>query len=252
VPDRILATWFRHRSALLLLLAWPVVAWLLERRPVRLVEVAAGALLLAGGVALRLLAIRRIGRNARVARAHASTGLVRGGPYAWSRNPLYLAAGAMLCGLALMAGAGAAGLLLIPTTVALYTPVVIHEERTLRQLLGPAYAAYAESIPRWLGVRRAAPAAPGPVVPWPEVMHREQALVPGSLAAAAGILSVRLGLIPMAEVLDPLARALGTSPAGVVGLGLAVAGILDAWKIDRKRRRRAHPSGAPSPTVSGA
>jgi hypothetical protein len=177
---------------------------------------------------------------------------VHGGPYAWSRNPLYLAAAAMLAGLALMAGAGASGLLLIPAAIALYTPVVIHEERMLAQLFGPAWAAYAAAVPRWLGIRRAAPTPAGPLFPWAEVMHREQALVPGSLAAAAGILSVRLGLIPIAAALDPVARALGTSPAGVVGLGLAVAAILDAWKIDRKRRRRA-PSPVPAtPTVSGA
>jgi protein-S-isoprenylcysteine O-methyltransferase Ste14 len=254
VLDRALAAWFRHRSAVLLLLAWLVVAWLLEGRPVRPADVVFGLALLAGGVVLRLLAIRRIGRRARVYRARARAGLHHSGPYAWSRNPLYLAAALMVTGLALLAGAGLPGLLVSGAAIALYTPVVIHEERALLGLFGPAYAAYCDAVPRWIGLRRAAPAVGEPLVPWAEVMHGEQALVPGCLAAAAGILSVRLGLIPVAAALEPIAQALGTSPAGVVGIGLAAAALLDGWRVDRRLRRRARARSvaAPAPSTSRA
>jgi protein-S-isoprenylcysteine O-methyltransferase Ste14 len=239
VLDRALAAWFRHRSAVLLLLAWPVAAWLLRGRPVRVADVAFGLAVLASGVLLRLLSIRRIGRRARVYRARATAGLFRSGPYAWSRNPLYLAAALMLTGLALLAGAGASAFLLFGAAIALYTPVVMHEEHALGEILGPAYAAYRRAVPRWFGTRRAAVLAPEALVPWAEVMRREQALLPGCVAAAAGILAVRLGLIPVGAALEPIAGALGTSPAGVVGIGLATAALIDGWRVDRRLRRRA-------------
>jgi hypothetical protein len=93
---------------------------------------------------------------------------------------------------------------------------------------------------------------PATPVPWPEVMRRERTLVPGVVAAAAAIASIRLGLIPIAAALEPLARALGTSPAGVVGLGLAMAAVCDAWRVYHRFWRRHGQTRPANPRVRDA
>ena len=72
------------------------------------------------------------------------------GPYRWVRNPIYLAALTVVVGeawlfmsLPLLAYAGAMAI-----TVHLF--VMGYEEPTLDRLLGPAYTAYRQGVPRWL------------------------------------------------------------------------------------------------------
>ena len=78
------------------------------------------------------------------------------GPYAWVRNPLYLANGLVLLGCATVAGP----LWLVPLTGAwaflVYELVVRHEERRLSQKHGAAYARYCASVPRWIPRARGA------------------------------------------------------------------------------------------------
>src|SRR5262245_52531812 len=127
------AAFFRHREALLLVLGIPIAVTALRGDGLELHGALLGAALAAAGVALRLTAVRRIGRGARVFRPHASAGLIAAGPYRWTRNPLYLAAALMLCGLGLVAGARWAAVALLPATLLAYTPVVLAEERALEQ-----------------------------------------------------------------------------------------------------------------------
>ena len=242
--EPVLATYFRHRSSFLLMLAWPVVAWALLGRHVGPAASAIGLSVVASGGMLRLLAVRRIGRGARVHRAHASAGLICSGPYKWTRNPLYVAAGLMLVGLAALAGAGAFGsALMFVATIVIYTPVVAHEEKALSPLIGPAYQDYARATPRWLGLPRAWQApTDADLTPWREVFRREKGLVPGGLAAVVGVVLLRSDFLSIASMFESTVRGLGLEPSLVVGLGFLLGAAVNSWSIDRKRRHRARTS----------
>jgi protein-S-isoprenylcysteine O-methyltransferase Ste14 len=75
--------------------------------------------------------------------------LVRGGPYARSRNPMYVAWTLGYAGVALVAGA-AWPLLLLPVVLAVTNLVVAREERSLERRFGTAYRAYKASVRRYL------------------------------------------------------------------------------------------------------
>jgi len=82
----------------------------------------------------------------------AATELVTTGPFAWSRNPIYLGNTLMLAGAAPTFGA-AWFLVLSPVAVALVTVLAIRrEERHLAARFGSVWAAYAARTPRWFGI----------------------------------------------------------------------------------------------------
>jgi protein-S-isoprenylcysteine O-methyltransferase Ste14 len=234
------AALFRHREALLLLLGAPIATFALRGEGLAPWSALAGVAIAAAGVALRLAAVRRIGRGARVFRPHASAGLIAAGPYRWSRNPLYLAAALMLCGLGLIAGAGWLAAALLPATLVAYTPVVMAEERALAELCGVDYARYLERVPRWLGGPAAADLGPsqGARVGWSEVFRREKMLVPGTAAAMLAIAALREQWIPSRLLVDRLERGWGVDLAWWIA-GLAAMVVLgNAIKVERHQRRR--------------
>jgi protein-S-isoprenylcysteine O-methyltransferase Ste14 len=75
--------------------------------------------------------------------------LVDDGPYAFSRNPMYLAWTLGYVGAALAAGA-AWPLLLLPVVLAVTHVAVLREERTLERRFGAAYRGYKASVRRYL------------------------------------------------------------------------------------------------------
>jgi protein-S-isoprenylcysteine O-methyltransferase Ste14 len=75
--------------------------------------------------------------------------LVRGGPYGFSRNPMYVASAAAYLGIALVAGA-AWPLLLLPAVLLATHLVVVREERSLETRFGAAYRSYRSSVRRYL------------------------------------------------------------------------------------------------------
>jgi protein-S-isoprenylcysteine O-methyltransferase Ste14 len=235
----LLAALFRHREAVLILLGAPVAVCALRGGGLKPGSGLSGAALVAGGVLLRLTTVRRIGRGARVFRPHASAGLIASGPYRWSRNPLYLAAALMLCGLGLLAGADGAALALIPATLLAYTPVVLAEEHALAQLFGDGYRAYCTRVPRWIGRSRPMPADPHPraFVDWSEVFRREKALVPGAAAGAIAIAALRAQWIPSRAILAPIERA-GLGTAQLVSVAALIAVAVGAVKVELHQRRR--------------
>jgi len=107
----------------------------------------AGPLVL-GGLALRAWGVGHLGSRSRT-RTDAAWELVRGGPFARLRNPLYVANGLIWIGVGLVCGwpwsLGWLGLLAVH-----YSLVVRWEEQHLRQALGAPYVAYLEEVPRWL------------------------------------------------------------------------------------------------------
>jgi protein-S-isoprenylcysteine O-methyltransferase Ste14 len=75
--------------------------------------------------------------------------LVRRGPYAVSRNPMYVASAAVYVGIALVAGA-AWPLLLLPAVLLAIHLVVTQEERSLEARFGAGYRSYRTSVRRYL------------------------------------------------------------------------------------------------------
>lgn len=103
-------------------------------------SLATGAIVVALGIVLRALASGHIRKNAELATT---------GPYAYTRNPLYL--GSVLIALGFVAAARnvwiAAGALAM--FLFIYVPVIKAEEAYLRSAF-PGYVAYAERVPRLL------------------------------------------------------------------------------------------------------
>jgi protein-S-isoprenylcysteine O-methyltransferase Ste14 len=75
--------------------------------------------------------------------------LVDSGPYAASRNPMYVAWTAGYVGAALVAGT-AWPLLLLPVVLVVTQVVVLREERSLERRFGDAYRSYKTSVRRYL------------------------------------------------------------------------------------------------------
>ena len=75
--------------------------------------------------------------------------LVLGGPYALSRNPMYLAATLVYVGIALVLNA-AWPLLLLPVVLLATHVVVVREERSLERRFGNAYRTYKTAVRRYL------------------------------------------------------------------------------------------------------
>lgn len=75
--------------------------------------------------------------------------LVDGGPYAFSRNPMYVAWTAGYVGVTLVAGT-AWPLLLLPIVLAATQVVVTREERSLERRFGDVYRRYKASVRRYL------------------------------------------------------------------------------------------------------
>jgi protein-S-isoprenylcysteine O-methyltransferase Ste14 len=77
--------------------------------------------------------------------------LAVGGPYAFTRNPLYIGTLLVAAGLSIAAQSGWLALLFAAVFFFVYLPVIELEEQHLRKLF-PEYADYARRVPR-LGVR---------------------------------------------------------------------------------------------------
>jgi protein-S-isoprenylcysteine O-methyltransferase Ste14 len=75
--------------------------------------------------------------------------LVDGGPYALSRNPMYVAWTAGYMGAALVTGT-AWPLLLLPVVLVATQVAVLREERSLERRFGDAYRSYKASVRRYL------------------------------------------------------------------------------------------------------
>ena len=92
--------------------------------------------------------------------------LALGGPYRWTRNPLYL--GSLLVGAGFALATGRLVLLAVVAVLylAVYVPVMRREEAHLREMFPGEYGAFAERVPLF----------------WPRIPTRDQ--------AALGVFSV--------------------------------------------------------------
>lgn len=115
------------------------------------VRVALGLALVLPGAALAVWAIRTM-RRARtpVEPWRTPQALVTTGPFARSRNPIYVAMATITAGLAVALDALPALALLAPALLVLRQGVVLREERYLEPRFGDEYRAYTARVRRWL------------------------------------------------------------------------------------------------------
>lgn len=120
----------------------------LWRRPVHPSAVAASLLLVAPGLALRGYASGYVKKNQELAQT---------GPYAYTRNPLYLGSMLIAAGFALALMSWVFALVLAVGFALIYIPVIASEERFLRSAF-PGFDEYCRRVPRLLP--RLTPAPP--------------------------------------------------------------------------------------------
>ncbi len=101
-------------------------------------SIAAGAALVAPGLLIRALASGHVRKN---------EALATSGPYAYTRNPLYLGSLLMGVGFAIAARSWWVGVALLMVFFAIYIPVIRDEEAFLRQKF-PEFDEYARRVPR--------------------------------------------------------------------------------------------------------
>ncbi len=80
----------------------------------------------------------------------SSSAIVTSGPYAYSRNPLYLAISLLFAAIALAFNSVAMLAMIPPWFVVMHTGVVLREEKYLTAKFGATYAAYQRQVRRWL------------------------------------------------------------------------------------------------------
>jgi protein-S-isoprenylcysteine O-methyltransferase Ste14 len=102
--------------------------------------IALGAILIVAGLVIRALASGHVRKN---------EALATSGPYAYTRNPLYLGSLLMGVGFAVAARSWWVGIALVTMFFAIYLPVIGDEEKFLRQKF-PEFEVYAQRVPRML------------------------------------------------------------------------------------------------------
>jgi protein-S-isoprenylcysteine O-methyltransferase Ste14 len=103
-------------------------------------SMAVGAIMVAPGLLIRALASGHVRKN---------EWLATSGPYAYTRNPLYLGSLLMGLGFAVAARSWGVGVALVVMFFAIYLPVIHDEEAFLRRTF-PDFDEYARRVPRML------------------------------------------------------------------------------------------------------
>ncbi len=157
-------------AVLYLLLAKPSLHFLLS-----------SLLLIVPGLLIRALASGHVRKN---------EALATSGPYAYTRNPLYL--GSLLIGLGFAVAARSwwVGVLLVVMFFAIYLPVIRDEENYLRQKF-PEFDEYAHRVPRMfprLTSNRGTENEPSGFSPALYLQHREYNALLGALAVLAALI----------------------------------------------------------------
>jgi len=76
--------------------------------------------------------------------------LIRTGPFAYSRNPLYVAMALLILGIGVWANSIWIWVMVAPLVLVMNTAVIIREERHLERRFGREYIDYKKSVRRWL------------------------------------------------------------------------------------------------------
>jgi protein-S-isoprenylcysteine O-methyltransferase Ste14 len=104
---------------------------------------AAGALLVALGIAVRLWSVGYIG-------GCKKRRIVTDGPYRFVRNPLYAGSFLVAAGMCLLGGSWTASVLALVLFAGLFHATVTVEERNLESWFGEEYLRYCRRVPRYI------------------------------------------------------------------------------------------------------
>ncbi len=141
------------------------------------VRIAAGAAIAAVGVWVRALASGHVRKNEE---------LTTTGPYAYTRNPLYLGSIIIAIGFAVAARNVWIGIVLIVMFLAIYMPVIRGEEAFLRSKF-PNYDDYAAQVPRLVPTFRSPLNPGGGFSRALYLQHREYNAILGALVILAAL-----------------------------------------------------------------
>jgi protein-S-isoprenylcysteine O-methyltransferase Ste14 len=142
-------------------------------------SIAIGTLIAIPGIVLRALASGHVKKNEELTTA---------GPYAYTRNPLYLGSLTMAIGFALAARSIWVLIVIVLMFFVIYLPVIRSEEVFLRSTF-PAFEEYARSVPRLLPRARAFSRAPGAFSRQLYWQHREYNAALGSVALITALVA---------------------------------------------------------------
>ncbi|QDZ02554.1 isoprenylcysteine carboxylmethyltransferase family protein [Nitratireductor mangrovi] len=136
--------------ALAIVLAWLVpLPWI--GRPLSDLLFAVGIITLVGVVLIDLSAMRALSRARTTIMPHrASEHLVTGGPYAFTRNPIYLANTLLMIGVGLMSGIIWFLVLAVVAAFLTQKAAIEREEKHLELRFGKKYRDYAKKVRRWI------------------------------------------------------------------------------------------------------
>lgn len=110
-----------------------------------------GTVAIAVGLGIRFLVVAGSGiRRSGVRKEVVAPTLYETGPYAWCRNPLYLANATMLIGLALLFDSRCMAFVALPIALLAIRSIVAAEERVLAEAFGDRYRRYCEHVPRFV------------------------------------------------------------------------------------------------------
>jgi protein-S-isoprenylcysteine O-methyltransferase Ste14 len=145
-------------------------------------SIALGAIVIVPGLLLRALASGHVRKN---------EALATSGPYAYTRNPLYLGSLLIGIGFAVAARNWWVGVALVVMFFAIYLPVIRDEEAFLRQKF-PEFEEYAQRVPRILPRIAPRPAekgeAPAGFCMDLYLKHREYNALLGSMLLAGALI----------------------------------------------------------------
>ncbi len=136
---------FKYRSYTPIPIAILIIYFASEQKPYYLL----GLLMLLFGESIRIWAVSYAGGKTRTRKVGAPA-LCTSGPYAFTRNPLYLGNMFMYIGITLVAGAPNIIfmiLIIFSFFMIQYTLIVSLEEETLTNLFGEAYINYKKNVP---------------------------------------------------------------------------------------------------------
>ena len=175
---------FRQRTSLPVPLALALLLVRIgEARPSSLLF-AIGCATVALGEAIRLWAVSHIGAISRT-RSDRLGPLIRSGPFAIVRNPLYLGNIALWVGFALSARL----VWMVPISIIVlgleYHAIVRWEEELLEERRGDEYRAYAARVPRWMPSFQSTASASHGSVSWRDTFFSERGTF---IAVAVGYL----------------------------------------------------------------
>ncbi len=112
---------------------------------------AVGWLLIASVVAIDVAAMRTLARARTTILPHRGADhLVTGGPFSFSRNPIYLANTLLMIGVGLVSGIAWFILLAIAAAFLTQKLAIEREERHLEQRFGKRYRDYRKKVRRWI------------------------------------------------------------------------------------------------------